>query len=191
MIDELTFLSGKTVNLRGLLLSDLEGPYVSWLNDAEVCRYNSHHVFPYSREQAEDYIKSVYAGKTILALAIVLKESGEHIGNIALQNIHPLARSAEFAILVGAKDQWGKGFAKEAAKLICRHGFNELNLHRIYCGTNAENNGMQKLASYLGMQLEGRSREAQFKDGRFVDVLHYGLLRSEFVLKFRSADGIS
>lgn len=182
-----TFLTGERVILRGLTMQDLDGPYVSWLNDAEVCAHNSHHIYPYSREQGADYIKGTQGSRSALVLAVVLKETDEHIGNMTLQNINSISQNAEFAVLMGVKEHWGKGLAKEAAFLISHHGFTELNLHRIYCGTNETNIGMQKLAEYLGMKLEGRSREAQYKAGRYNDVLHYGVLREEFYLKFASA----
>lgn len=175
------FLEGEKIYLRGLEMIDLEGNYINWLNDAEVCRYNSHHVFPYFRENAEAYIKNIANSRTALVLAIVLKKKDRHIGNISLQNINHINRSAEFAILVGEKDCWGKGYSKEAAQLVIEHGFNELNLNRIYCGTMTNNASMQKLAKYLGMKEEGRRRSAAFKSGRFIDVIEFGILRKEFL----------
>ena len=43
----------------------------------------------------------------------------------------------------------------EAGKLLINHAFNELNLHKVYCGTSSNNLGMQKLAINLGMVKEG------------------------------------
>lgn len=175
------FLISDRLYLRGLVVDDLAGDYLSWLNDAEVCKYNSHHVFPFTREAGEEYIRRVSASRTDLVLAVILKKRDTHIGNIALQNISCVSRSAEFAILFGAKEAWGKGYAKEAAYLLLHHGFQELNLHRIYCGTSEENVPMQRLALALGMSEEGRRRQALFKHGRFQDVVDYGILQSDFV----------
>ncbi|WP_306534111.1 GNAT family N-acetyltransferase [Geobacter sp.] len=175
------FLVGLNVYLRPLGLKDLEGNYVDWLNDPEVSANNSHHIFPYTREQAEEYIQKAYTGSSKLVLAVNLKESDVHIGNIALQQIDFRNQCAEFAVLFGEKDYWGKGYSKEAARLIMKHGFDSLNLRRIYCGTFAENIAMQKLADFLGFKREGVRREAFFKDGKFVDIWEYGVLRDEFV----------
>jgi len=175
------FLIGKNVYLRGLSKEDLEGNYITWLNDGEVCAYSSHHVFPYSKESAETYIKSTSDSRAALVLAMVLKENDLHIGNIALQNIDYINRSAEFAILLGEKDYWGRGYSKEAAIMLVKHGFTELNLHRIYCGTTTENIAMKKLATSLGMVEEGRRRNASFKRGRYIDIIEYGLLKAELL----------
>jgi [ribosomal protein S5]-alanine N-acetyltransferase len=174
------FLAGEQVNLRPLSLAHLDGPYVGWLNDPEVCAHNSHHVFPYSAAEGRAYIESVSRDEHNMVLAIEDKESGKHIGNISLQKIDPVARSAEYAILVGDRDYWGKGVASEASRLLIAHGFSALNLHRIYCGTSSENVAMQKLAAKLGFTEEGRRREAHFKNGTYQDTIEYGVLESEW-----------
>lgn len=175
------FLEGKSIYLRPLLESDLDGNYIHWLNDKEVCQFNGHHVFPYTREAGENYVRSVKNSRTVLVLAIIHKESGMHVGNISLQNISQVNQNAELAILLGERSVWGKGYGKEASLLLAEHGFMEMNLHRIYCGTTAANIPMQRIAAALGMREEGRRRDAAFKHGQFVDVVEYGVLREEFL----------
>jgi RimJ/RimL family protein N-acetyltransferase len=85
------------------------------------------------------------------------------------------------SIVLGDKDYWGKGYAKEAMQLLLEHGFFQMNLHRICCGTAADNVTMQNLAISVGMKKEGRRREAAFKTGSYVDIIEYGLLKREYV----------
>lgn len=174
------FLKGKRIYLRPLEEKDLRGNYVSWLNDEQVNMYSSHHIFPYSLEEGLAYIKKSQKDRNTLILAIVVKRGNVHVGNISLQNIDYINRNAEFAILVGEKKYWNKGYSTEASSLLLSHGFNALGLLRIYCGTSSKNLSMQKLAISLGMILEGRRRKALFKYGQFVDILEYGILASEF-----------
>jgi ribosomal-protein-alanine N-acetyltransferase len=61
------------------------------------------------------------------------------------------------------------------------HGFLKLNLHRIHCGTAGSNTGMQRLAAAMGMALEGTLRSHLYLDGKWEDVLQFGVLRSEFL----------
>lgn len=174
------FLIGERIYLRALDESDLTPAYREWFNDAEVCRYSSHHRFPKQDQDMRAYYEGVIKSRENLILAICDKETEEHLGNIALENIHSVNQSAEFAVVIGEKKAWGKGIGTEAARLIVAHGFNDLNLHRIWMGTLADNIGMQRIALALGFQEEGRSREEEYKDGRFNDVIRYGLLRHEF-----------
>jgi RimJ/RimL family protein N-acetyltransferase len=175
------FIIGKKVILRTLCAKDAEGNYVSWFNDAETCRHNSHHLFPYYKGDAIKYIENVNRTKKDLVLAIIDKKRKTHIGNVSLQKIDYVGRNAEFAIILGEAKYRGKGFAKEAATLILEHGFSALNLHRIYCGTSDDNIPMKNMALSLGMKEEGRRVEAMYKDGSFKDVVEYGILRKNFI----------
>jgi [ribosomal protein S5]-alanine N-acetyltransferase len=174
------FLIGEKIYLRPLEESDLSLDYLSWLNDSEVCAGNSHAVFPYSEESMASYFKSVNESKDNIVFAIVSKDTDQHIGNAALQSINWVNRSGEFAILVGNKDYWGKGIGYEVCKLLLKHGFQMLNLNRIYCGTFSTNYGMQKIAEKLGMEKEGIRKQAVFKDNQYLDVIEYGILKQNY-----------
>lgn len=174
------FLVGEHIYLRSIGEADLNAAYREWFNDEEVCRYNSHHRFPNYDEDMRAYYEFVIKSKKNLVLAICDKETEAHVGNVALENIDPIDRSAEFAILIGDRAWWGRGIGKEAIRLIIRHGFEQLGLERIYCGTSEDNIGMQKLALSAGFKEEGRARKALFKNGSFKDILNYGLLKDEF-----------
>ena len=184
------FLEGKRIYLRSLVETDADGPYSTWFNDEEVCAGNSHHVRPFTREAALDYIRYARQTNDSLILAIVIREGDRHVGNIALGSINRLFRSAEFSIVIGDKSIWGEGYSKEAAYLLCDHGFATMNLHRIGCGTFQDNEPMKKLAAALGMKAEGQRREAAFKHGRYVDIIEFGVLRDEYEsLRNRASKG--
>lgn len=171
------FLMGERLYLRALCAEDATGDWAQWFNDPEVCRFNNHHRFPGGAAANLAYLDRLHASRDALALAIVWKDQQRHIGNIALQNIDWINRSAEFAIVLGDKAFWGLGVGREAGALLVRHGLEELNLHRIHCGTSADNQGMRKLALALGMREEGRRRQAIFKHGQYLDVIEFGLIR--------------
>lgn len=181
------FLKGHHIYLRALTEEDARGPYVTWFNDEEVCRGNRHHVFPYTYDQALAYIRRATQTREDLILAIIHAQDDLHIGSIALEGIHPVYRSAELAIVIGDQSSRGKGYSKEAAQLLCSHGFFTLNLHRIWCGTFADNLPMVGLAAHLGMKEEGRRRDAAFKNGRYVEVIEFGVLHDEYAAKFKPA----
>lgn len=171
----------KRLQLRMLCMEDIIGPYANWFNDQEVCSCNSHGIFPMPPDALKEYVRSLPRAKDKIVWAIVDKKSRRHIGNVSLQNIDLLHRSAEFAIILGEKEYWGKGYGYEAAEVLIQHGFNKLNLNRIYCGTTSRNLGMQHLSRKLKMKNEGRRREAFLKEGCYQDVYEYGVLRREFI----------
>lgn len=175
----MALIPGPTVSLSPLSQKLVSKNYLRWLNDPEINRYNSHAVFPYTEDQLIEYVKGIKS-KDKVVLAIIDNQTTKHIGNISLQNIDWVTRSAEFAILIGDKNFWNKGIGLEAGKLIVDYGFTRLNLNRIHCGTSSENIGMQKLALKLGMKPEGVRRQAMYKNGKYADVLEYGFLKENY-----------
>lgn len=177
------FLRGRGYYLRALEEKDLDGEYFQWLNDEKVCEFNSHATFPNTRKRMVEYFESTQDTRDAVVLAIIDEANGKHVGNVSLQQIDWVNRSAEFAILLGASECWGKGVGHLVGKLLLEYGFVRLNLYRIYCGTTAGNVGMQKLAEKLGMVREGTRRNAVYKSGKYADVYEYGVLRNEFCTK--------
>ena len=163
--------------VRAFRETDLEGPYRGWFEDQDVCRFNSHgKLFPNERH-FRTFWENLNRDDQ-LVWAICHRDNG-HIGNISLQAISTVNRHAEFAILLGVKNHWGRGVAKSAGKQLLRHGFEKLNLERIYCGTAHTNTGMRRLALGLGMREEGCRRAHLWLDGSWVDMIEYGILRKE------------
>lgn len=164
--------------VRPLRHEDLEGPYPTWFEDQEVCQYNRHGKFPKNLPYFRSYIDD--ANREDRVVWAICHVNDGHIGNIALEGISLINRAGEFAIIMGDRRHWGHGVATKAGKALLRHGFLKLNLHRIACGTAESNGGMRSLAKALGMQQEGVRREHLFLDGAWVDMIEYGILRSEF-----------
>jgi ribosomal-protein-alanine N-acetyltransferase len=164
--------------VRPLREDDIEGQYPLWFQDQEVNLHNSHGKFFKTKSYFVDYQKSLNAENKIV-WAICHKEDG-HIGNISLQQISLINRTAEFAIILGDKKHWGKGLGLLAGNKLLEHGFQKLNLERVYCGTSETNKGMQKLALGLGMIHEGTRRSHLYLEGRRVDMFEYGVMKSEF-----------
>ncbi len=144
--------------------------------------HNSHGARPYPISAALAYIESLHGNQEKIVLAIEDKASGTHIGNVALQAIHPIYRTAELAILIGDAARQRKGVGTESCLLMLEHGFQRLNLHRISCGTFSGNFGMIRIAEKLRMKQEGRRRDAAYKNGAYVDVIEFGILKSEFIV---------
>ena len=179
MIQELS----KDYFVRPLVEDDVNGPYPGWFEDQEVCRYNSHGKFFRTKAYFRDYIAGL-AGEDRVVWAICHVQDG-HVGNVSLQEISFIDRTAEFAIILGDRQHWGQGLGGLAGLALLAHGFSKLNLERIYCATAASNMGMQKLALGMGMVLEGRRRGQLFLEGARVDVLEYGILRDEWAQRSR------
>jgi [ribosomal protein S5]-alanine N-acetyltransferase len=172
------FLVGERIYLRPLDTDDLER-CLRWINDPGITSTLTMR-FPMSRSQEESWLLSHYKDQSNLSLAIVIKNDDQHIGNCGLHSIDYVNRNAEFGIMLGESDQWGKGYAPEAGQLIVNYGFKQLAMHRIYLNVYSHNNRAKRAYEKLGFVHEGIMRESYFRDGRYYDSLIMAILESEW-----------
>jgi RimJ/RimL family protein N-acetyltransferase len=110
---------------------------------------------------------------------------------VAYDPLHPfigLVRMDEYdaqnrSLRVGADVQpelRGKGFGTAIYRTILKYGFDHLNLHRIWLAVLESNIRAIRLYEKQGFLLEGRLREAVFRDGRYVDYLLMSILDMEY-----------
>lgn len=156
--------------------------YKDWFNDPEVIKNNSHGVFPYTSKQQRDFINNIENNK-IIVWKILTKENGISfwIGNVSLQKFNWIDRSAELAIIIGNIAEHKQGVGTKACLLVIRHGFDKLNLHRIWTGTAKTNIGMNRVCEKLDMQHEGILKDGIFLNGQYEDINLYGILNNEEV----------
>jgi len=171
--------SEQTTALVRLTEAELEGDYPNWFSDAEVNQFNSHWAFPKSKSEVASFVHNLANDRRQLVFAIYDLVSNRHIGNISLQAIDWQNRNGELAFLLGDKSQWGKGHGQRAGALVIQHGFQVLNLHRLYLGCLSNNLAMQRLAEKLGFKAEGVRKQAVFNQNQYVDVCEYGLLKAD------------
>jgi RimJ/RimL family protein N-acetyltransferase len=176
--ERLTLTSFNKQSLETLMQNKLTN-YYNWFMDQEITKYNSHGLFPQTEKDLENYFKSIDDAKQ-LVLSIHEKDTARHIGNISLQRFDWINRSAEFAVIIGEKDWWGKGVCTEAAKVLFKHAFEKLNLHRIWSGTADPNYGMRKVFHKLGMSHEGTFIDATFLNGKYENVVEYAILAEDY-----------
>ena len=138
--------------------------------------------FGLSAEKANDWFedinKRLEAG-THVRLGVFLND-GTVIGDVALQDIDKEHRSCSLGMNIPKIDMRGKGYGKEAVRLILKYGFCILGLERIWARTYETNSLGQKSLENAGFTLEGIKRKAIYFCGERVDEYHYGMLREEF-----------
>ena len=107
-------------------------------------------------------------------------ESWKLIGNCSVFNIEWTNRSAELGIVIGEKSVWNQGYGTETMKLLLQHGFETLNLNRIYLRVYSTNPRAIRSYEKAGFVLEGTLREAVYRHGNYANVHIMSVLRSEW-----------
>ena len=174
-------ISGKHVRLRGVERTDIP-KFQGWLNDPEVTEGLSVYL-PLSMIDEEQWLdKASQMAPEEKPLAIELNDKGTWrlIGNSGFFNLEWANRSAEVGLFIGDKSVWNQGYGTEVMHLLLRHGFETLNLHRIYLRVYSTNPRAKRSYEKVGFVLEGTMREAVYRRGRYADVHIMSVLRSEW-----------
>ena len=138
-----------------------------------------------SAEGAEKWFDEMQArqGREQVYLG-VFTLSGDLIGDIQLANIDWRNRSASLGLGIAAQSQRGRGYGVDAALVILRYGFEQLDLCRVSASTLEYNLAAQRVLAKCGFAQEGCEREAIYCAGRRWNRLTYGLLRTDFETLF-------
>lgn len=130
--------------------------------------------------KAEDWFQDIQKnqGEKDIRLGIFLN-SGEIIGDVALQDIDWKDRVCSIGIGLATIDNRSKGYGSEAIQLILDHAFNNIGMERVTASTLEQNYGSQKSLERNGFVLEGRERKAVNFAGRRWDRINYGIIRED------------
>ncbi|WP_191566476.1 GNAT family N-acetyltransferase [Metabacillus idriensis] len=172
------FLEGENVYLRPFRKEDFEMVFES-VQDKEIRRLTGTQTF-FTMEKIEKAYESFALDKNRMDLVIVLKETDEPIGDLALLDIDLLNRNASVRIALNDEKQRGKGLGTEAMKLILEHGFHNLGLRRIGLNVYHFNERAKRSYEKLGFKQEGVIRGDLFYEGEFHDNILMGVLAEEF-----------
>lgn len=164
-----SYLNGHSVRVLPFTQKHFTQRYISWLNDPEVVRFSEQRHQKHTKKTCQKYITSFKNTKNKL-LAIELKDSHHHIGNISiLRNMQN--RVADIHILIGEKKEWGKGYGGEAFELVLKMLLQDANIRKISAGAMSENKGMIKLACSCEMKVEAVIPKYFYWNGKEVDLV--------------------
>lgn len=180
------FYDGEHIYFRPLELSD-EPVLRRWFNDPDNWR-TLERSYPINELREREYIEKLYKSPEDVSVGIVIREQDRLVGCAGLHGMSIANRAATFGIVIGDREFQSHGFGTEATRLLLRLGFEEYNLNRIQLTVFADNARAVRVYERAGFTLEGRARQAYFRGGRFVDVLQYAILRSEWKPPGATAD---
>ncbi len=174
---------GENIRLRAIERTDIPR-FVRWLNDPEVTQFLMISS-PLSTAMEEKWFDNqlqipVHSGQ-VLAIEVFETEEWVHIGTTGIHNVDPVHRTGEFGIFIGEKTYWNRGFGRETTRLLLRHGFEHLNLNRIYLLVYENNLRAMKAYEAAGFTREGVLRQAVYKNGRYLDLIVMSILQSEWM----------
>jgi RimJ/RimL family protein N-acetyltransferase len=148
-------------------------------NDAEIAHWIPFVPHPYTRADAEEYLRACAEGEDErLPFAIVGRATGELLGSIDMGlNSHRYSGHVGYWVAAPAR---GRGVCTTALRLLSRWSLEALELQRLELITDPDNHASQRVAEKVGFRREGVLRaHLRHPDGRVRDSVLFSLLPGE------------
>jgi RimJ/RimL family protein N-acetyltransferase len=108
----------------------------------------------------------------------------ELIGVVTINNISLTKNSAYIGLLAIDREKT-KGSGLKVIKWVLRYCFQTLNLNRAYGHTWSDNPNMDRIYEHIGAVHEGTEREHTWKQGQYVDMKIWAVLRREWEARWQ------
>lgn len=167
---------GEKTTLRPYQKEDISA-WQRWDVDEDVQRYMPEPKnMSVSDEEQLAYLEECREDPEGIYWSIVWNESQKNIGTISLTDINRHHGVAEFGVVMGEKEFWGKGAASEAVQLALNSARSELCLRRITAEYEEGNEGVRHIFEKNGFQQECVCVGSRVKDGRPLNTVRFFIL---------------
>ena len=180
LMDESVRIETDRLILRQFKIEDADD-LVEELNNINITKWMSHTPYPYTKQDALDYINKSLNDK-LYNFAIVLKENNKVIGATQIRSIDLVQGTAHGGIWINEKYH-GHGYGTEAWGARIKYAFEVLGLRRLENGFFDGNESSKKMQERFGYKIEGKKRQRYkcLSTGQIVDEYITGLLKDEWI----------
>ena len=181
--EALVVARGRMIHLRTMTRKDL-AHLAEWCDDPSLEHLVGSDFLRAFREiydKQPAFFDAVLADPTQVALMIVPNRGwdGKPVGVVRLFNIHVEDGYAGIETVVADPRASRRGFGVQASRLVAFYGVDVLGLRRIECKAYEYNALSVNTLLRNGFTQEGVLRKAAFKNGRYWDIMIFGILRDE------------
>ena len=174
-------LEGERLRLIPLTL-ELAPLFCAWFADTEVTRYLSLG-YPPTLDFEKEWMEKVGRNNSDVLWAAQLTENEKVIGITGLHQLDWQNRSAVTGNLIGAKDEWGKGYASEIVALRTEYAFGTLGLEKLKTLVYTENTASRRALEKAGYKTVGIARHERWHLGRWHDAWLGEALRDDWLAR--------
>lgn len=173
---------GLWIHLRTMTPGDLLH-LARWSDDPHVSRMVGSELLQTYKDVYErdpSFYDALLTDTTQIVLMIMSNDGcPEPIGLVRLFNIHQSEGYAGIETILGDRSPRRRGFGVQASRLMAYYGVDVLGLRRIEAKAYEYNPLSINTLKRNGFTHEGTLRKASWRDGRYWDILVFGLLRDE------------
>lgn len=151
-----------------------------WRNDPELMMLARVGERKTTLKQEKEDIKTARKSSNQAYHLILTKSDNVPIGFLRFNFIDKSSGNVWLRMMIGDKKSQGKGYACEALHCYLKWMFGILGIHRITLECYSTNLRAIKFFKKIGFQKEGVLREAVCINGKYHDVISFGMLRKDF-----------
>ena len=167
--------------LRRFTMEDAQPMFDNWASDPEVTKYltwPTHESVAITEMVMKDWVDG-YEKDDHYKWGVVLKDTGELIGDISACYIYDDVCAAEIGYCMG-KRWWGTGLMTEALKAVVDYFIGEVGMNRVCARHDVSNIGSGRVMQKAGMTYEGTLRQSGRNNQGIVDLAYYSILKEEW-----------
>lgn len=168
--------------LRPITMADVPAifEYASNPNVSKYVPWSVHRTIADSEVFVKDYILKNYENEVPEPWGATIKALGDKIvGTAGCMWISKPWKTMELGG-ISAEPMWGNGYAYEASRAVLDYVYRNYDVNRIYAKCHLENVASARVMEKLGMKREGIMRACVYKEGKFIDMYCYSILRAEW-----------
>lgn len=200
----------KNITVRAHHISDAEALAAQGNNRKIWLNMTDHFPHPYTPSNAETWINMCADPSNFIPLTLPAPKSdtstdntlttntirsnyaicldNKPIGGIGLDKSSPYRHVLTMGYWLG-EEHWGRGYATMVAGAFLKWIFDTFPYClRVFADAYGWNPGSMAVLKKIGMQMEGTMRMAVFKDGKYTDMVLFGIIRPGFVPEEAGAD---
>jgi RimJ/RimL family protein N-acetyltransferase len=178
---EVVVTRGKHIHLRTFTRDDLRSLDV-WSEDPELDRLVGSEFLQLYRAYEKDpsFYDAVLNDPTQIVFMIVPNQAPRlPVGIVRLMNIHQAEGYAGIETIVADRRAMRRGYGVMASRLMAFYGVDTIGLRRLEAKAYAYNPLSINTLKRNGFTQEGVLRQAAYRDGRYWDIIVFGILRDE------------
>jgi RimJ/RimL family protein N-acetyltransferase len=132
------------------------------------------------KKKYEALEKEIEEGHNSFHFMVRSKDDERLIGMARIEWVEWSHGAASLKLAIGDAKDRRQGYGSQVMRLLLRYAFEELNLYRLSSVVGEDNLAGLALLKKFGFVEEVRRRKALLRDGQCFDLIHLGLLRSEW-----------
>lgn len=150
---------------------------LDYIMEVEFAGENAKYVIPYAREEHQATLNTANANHLIVETS----DGSEKIGFLMIAGLCNPSKEIEFTRIIIEKK--GKGYGREALRLLKEWAFDDLKFHRAWLDCKDHNARALHLYESEGFVREGLIRETILTDGVYENLVILGILKREYLEK--------